>query len=161
VLELKVTDISFAAVDPADVEITPPPGTKVVDLAPRSNSSGSSDEQPVTGVAAVRAAVPFTLVAPTSVGGRALTSVRLVGTAALLTYGEGLGALVVHESAAADGETGGLLAPMPKVSLGSVSAHELATPLGTALAFERGGVSFVVGGSMTASDAEAAAKALG
>jgi hypothetical protein len=45
------------------------------------------------------------------------------------------------------------------VSLGTVDAHELATPLGTVLAFDSGGVSFVVGGSMTSTDAEAAAKA--
>jgi len=40
-----------------------------------------------------------------------------------------------------------------------VTAHELATPLGTALAFDRDGVSFTVAGSMTTDDAEAAAKA--
>jgi len=160
VLELKVTDISFGAVDPADVSIAPPAGTKIVDLAPpvRSSSPGSQDN-PVTGVDAVRAAVPFSLSAPASVDGRTLTSARLAGKGALLTYGDGLGALVVHEMARGEGNLGGSLGSLPKVSLGAISAHELATPLGTVLAFDNGGVSFVVGGSMTTSDAEAAARA--
>ena len=160
VLELKVTDISFSKVDPADVAITPPAGTKIVELSPQPAGSGGAQAKPVTGVDAVRAALPFTLAAPASVAGHPLTSARVVGKGALLTYGEGLGALVVHERAS--GNTGGAFGPfdgLPKVSLGSVTAHELATPLGTALAFESGGISFVVGGSMTASDAEAAAKA--
>src|SRR5262249_25271266 len=60
VLELKVTDISFGAVDPADVSITPPAGAKIVQLTPPSGSAppGGAKEQPVTGVDAVRAAVP-------------------------------------------------------------------------------------------------------
>jgi outer membrane lipoprotein-sorting protein len=160
VLELRVTDISFGAVDPADVSIAPPAGTKIVDLAPRASSSsaGGVDKQ-VTGVDAVRAAVPFALAAPASVAGRSLTSARLVGKGALLTYGEGLGALVVHEAASGEAKLGGSLGLLAKVSLGAVSAHELATPLGAVLAFDSGDVSFIVGGSMTTADAEAAAKA--
>lgn len=161
VLELKVTDISFGAVDPADVSITPPAGAKIVELTPPSSSSPSgSNDQPITGVDAVRAAVPFSLAVPATVGDRPLTSARVVGKGALLTYGDGLGALVVHESAGGDSNVSGSLGSLPKVSLGTVSAHELATPLGTVLAFDSGGVSFVVGGSMTSTDAEAAAKAL-
>jgi outer membrane lipoprotein-sorting protein len=162
VLELKVTDISFGPVDPADVSIAPPAGTKIVQLTPPSRpSSGGAKEQqqPVTGVDAVRAAVPFSLAAPSTVGGRPLTSARLVGEGALLTYGDGLGALVVHESAGGESRLPGAVGSLPRVSLGSVDAHELATPLGTLLAFDSGGVSFVVGGSMTSTDAEAAAKA--
>ena len=157
VLELKVTDISFNPVDPADVAITPPAGTKVVQLTPRPSSP--SNEKPVTGVDAVRAAVGFSLAAPAAVGDRPLTSARLVGKGALLTYGDGLGALVVHEAAGGEGGLSGSLGSLPKVSLGTVSAHELATPLGTVLAFDSGGVSYLVGGSMTSSDAEAAARA--
>jgi hypothetical protein len=93
------------------------------------------------------------------VGDRPLSSAHLVGKGALLTYGEGLGALVVHESDAATGSTPAMVGSLPKVSLGSTSAHELQTPLGTVLSFSHDGVSFIVGGSMTTSDAEAAAKA--
>jgi outer membrane lipoprotein-sorting protein len=159
VLELEVTDISFDAVDPGDVEIAPPAGAKIVQLTPPTQHSSDSRDAAVTGIAAVRAAVAFPLAAPAEVGGRPLTSARLVGKGALLTYGDGLGALVVHESAARDAAAPGPLAALAKVSLGSVTARELATPIGTALAFASGGVSFVVGGSMTTSDAEAAARA--
>src|SRR5439155_13646014 len=159
VLELKVTDISFGAVDPSDVSIAPPEGTKIVQLTPPASSSSESKDQPVTGVDAVRVAVPFALAAPSSVGGRPLTSARLVGKGALLTYGEGLGALVVHESASGDQGLPGVFGSLPQVALGAVTAHDLATPLGTALAFDRDGVSFTVAGSMTTDDAEAATKA--
>ena len=159
VLELKVTDISFAAVDPADVSLTPPTGTKVVELTPPAKPSTGDNTKPVTGVDAVRAAVPFSLAAPANVGGRPLTSARLVGKGALLTYGDGLGALVVHESASTDSGLPAGVAGLPNVSLGALSAHELATPLGTVLAFDNGGVSIVVGGSMTSGDAEEAARA--
>ena len=161
VLELKVTDISFGAVASSDVAIPPPAGAKVVDLgAPAASGSGTeSKDTPVTGIDAVRSAVAFPLTAPVSVGDLSLSSARLVGKGALLTYGDGLGALVVHESAAGAGGVSSALGALPKVSLGSVSAHELQTPLGTVLSFDSGGVSFVVGGSMTNTDAEAAAKA--
>ena len=162
VLELKVTDISFGAVASSDVEIPPPAGANVVDLgAPGSSSSSGagSKETPVTGIDAVRSAVTFPLNAPATVGDLSLSSARLVGKGALLTYGEGLGALVVHESVAGAGGLPSALRALPKFSLGSVSAQELQTPLGTALTFDSGGVSFVVAGSMTNTDAEAAAKA--
>jgi outer membrane lipoprotein-sorting protein len=161
VLELKVTDISFGAVASSDVVIPTPAGAKIVDLgAPAASGSGTdSTDKPVTGIDAVRAAVTFPLTAPASVGDLALSSARLVGKGALLTYGDGLGALVVHESAAGAGGLPAAFGALPKVSLGSVSAQELQTPLGTVLTFDSGGVSFVVGGSMTNTDAEAAAKA--
>jgi|SRR5579884_210834 len=159
-LALEVTNISYGAVSDSDVTLPIPSSAKVVDLGTPTAPGAGSGQQPVTGIAAVRAAAGFAVVAPDSVGGRPLTSARLVGHGAMLTYGDGLGALVVHERAA----DGGAAAPsfldaLPRVSLGSVDAHELQTPLGTVLAFDHGGLSFVVGGSMTGADAEAAAKA--
>ena len=155
VLELTVTDISFGSVDPSDVSITPPAGTKIVDL---SGSAGSSDQAPVTGLDSVEAAVDFPLVAPGSVNGQSLTSARTSGKGALLVYGDGLGALVVNESAADCSSLPAQIGALPTVSIGSTTAHELATPLGTLVTFDSHGVSFVVGGSMTPTDAEAAAK---
>jgi hypothetical protein len=159
VLELAVTEISFAAVPAGDVTIAPPAGVKVVDLSARTKGGGQ-DAKPVTGLENVRAAVPFTLVAPASVGGQTLSSARTVGQGALLTYGDGLGALVVHE-AAADGKAAAPapLGALPQVTVGSTKAHELETPLGTVLTFDQGGVSFLVGGSLTKADAESAAGA--
>lgn len=159
VLELAVTDISFGSVSPSDVTITPPAGVKVVDLGAQTKGDGT-DAKPVTGIDNVRAAVPFTLVAPASVGGQTLSSARTVGKGALLTYGDGLGALVVHETAAdAKAATPSALGSLPTVTVGGASAHELGTPLGTVLTFDKGGVSFLVGGSMTKADAESAARA--
>jgi hypothetical protein len=160
VLELRVSDISFGQVSSGAVDLSPPASAKVVDLSPPARAGAGGHEEPVSGAAAVRAAVPFSLVAPEAVGGRALTSARLVGEGALLVYGSGLDALVVHERAAKGGSAGALpLGPLPTVSVGRVRATELSTPLGTVLTFEDRGVSFVVAGSVAAPEAEAAAGA--
>jgi hypothetical protein len=49
---------------------------------------------------------------------------------------------------------------LPQVSLDGVTAHELATQLGTALTWKRGGVSYVLAGSVPPAAAEAAARDL-
>jgi hypothetical protein len=91
--------------------------------------------------------------------------VRLVGSgdhrALLAVYGHGLGAIVVFEHAARGGANAGMLGALPTVSLDGVTAHELATQLGTALTWQKGGVSFVLAGSVPPAAAEAAARALG
>jgi hypothetical protein len=141
VLELRATDVTYGFISPADVDVVPPAGTRVVELGGSTRTTGG---KPVTGVDAVRAAVPFALVAPAAVGGRPLTSARAVAKGALLVYGGGPGALLVHERA-----TGGSGGPLPPV---------LETPLGTVVSFTRAGVSFLVGGSLTRADVEAAAQ---
>ncbi len=159
VLELKTTDIAFGSVSVSDVAVAPPADAKVVDLSQQASGDGK-DAKAVIGLQNVRAAVPFTIVAPASVGGQALSSARTVGAGALLTYGEGLGALVVRESASeGKAATPGTLGSLPKVTIGGTTAHELETPLGTVLSFDRGGVGFLVGGSLTKTDAEDAARA--
>jgi hypothetical protein len=51
---------------------------------------------------------------------------------------------------------------LPPVPLGDgTTGHELATPLGTLLLFERNGVRIALAGSVTAHTAEAAARGLG
>jgi uncharacterized protein YbjT (DUF2867 family) len=91
--------------------------------------------------------------------------VRLVGPAdsrsVVVVYGEGLGAILVVERPADTAKHGGPLGALPTVRLGSVTANELATPLGTVLTWDAGGVSYVLAGSLTASAAEAAANGLG
>jgi hypothetical protein len=136
VLELAVTDISFGSVSSGDVTVAPPADAKVVDL---SDTGGKSrTQEPLS----------FTPVAPAAVGGRTLTTKRQVGNGELLVYGDGLGALLVHESPVESSSK----SPLPPV---------LETPLGTVLTFDHGGISFVVGGSVTRADAEAAAGAFG
>ncbi|HZP74118.1 MAG TPA: hypothetical protein VFA97_12150 [Gaiellaceae bacterium] len=166
VLALEATDISFGPVSDSDIDVTPPAGTKIVDLSSQHTSPNGADIPPVTGLAAVQAAAPYVVV-PSSLVGLPLQDVRLVGPAddrsALAVYGEGLGAIVVVErqADASKQENGSGLDSLPTVSLDGVTAHELSTQLGTILAWSRGGVSYVLAGSVATTAAESAARALG
>ena len=165
-LALTVTDISFGPVSAADLSVSPPAGAKTVALGGNGQSDGSSGaDQKVTGLDAVQAAVPFTLVAPDTLVGLPRQSVQLLGGAdqgALVLYGHGLGGIALVEHAAGSSPSGSDKASsLPTVALGTATGHELATQLGTVLFFDRGGVSFVLAGSMPSSAAEAAARSLG
>ena len=140
--------------------------------APRSSActrrmhrrTTTGPEPAAVGVAAVGRAVPFTLTAPASLVGVPRQDVRLIdgsGTpAALVVYGHGLGAIVLVEQQA-DAHDAGPLGALPRVSVNGVSGHELATALGTAIQFDRGGVRYTLVGSLPPAAAEAAARALG
>ncbi len=162
VLELAVTDITFGSVSDSDVSIAPPANAKVVDLSLPSghDSSSGGNAAPVEGLAAVQAAAGFPVSFPASVAGRDRTTVRLVGTGdqqtAVAVYGDNLGAIVVAERKAGD-QGSSPLAALPTVTAGAHSAHELATPLGTILEWQSGGVSTIVAGSVTSAVAESAA----
>jgi outer membrane lipoprotein-sorting protein len=162
VLELAVTQISYGAVAASDVDITPPAGAKVVDLGtgPQSGSGGSTPA--VTGLAAVQAAAPFPVVAPDSLVGLPRQDVRLVGgKTAIVLYGQGLGGIVLIQRQADSSSTpAGAMSGLPTVSLDGLTAHELATQLGTVLQWQSGGTSFVLAGSLPAAAAEAAARAV-
>ena len=170
VLALEATDISFGAVPDSDIVVAPPAGTKIVDLSTQHGGSGSdTGSTPVTGLAAVQAAAPFTVVAPDALVGLPRQDVRLVGPAdsrvVLVTYGKGLGAILVIErkhDLSAPKQHGGSngLDSLPTVALDGVTAHELSTQLGTVLAWDAGGVSYVLAGSVPSAAAEAAARAL-
>lgn len=160
VLGLAVTNISYGAVPSSDVNIAPPAGAKVVDLAAGTPDTGSSTP-PVTGLAAVQAAAPFTVVAPDSLVGLPRQEVRLVGGHTVVTfYGQGLGGIALVERQADPSGAGGALSNLPTVSLDGVTAHELSTQLGTVLEWESGGVRYVLAGSLPAAAAEAAARAV-
>lgn len=165
VLDLAVRQISYGSVSAGDVDIQPPAGAKVVDLAAPGHESSAGDKTaPVTGLAAVQAAAGFPMTAPDTLVGLPRKDVRLVGAtdsrAALVVYGQGLGAIVVVERKAdAQGKTGALTS-LPTVSLDGISAHELATQLGTVLDWQRGGTAYVLAGSLPAAAAEAAARQL-
>lgn len=165
VLALEAKDISFGPVAESDIAITPPAGAKIVDLSQHSTGTSGSGTAPVSGLAAVQAAVPFTVAAPDTLAGLARQDVRLVGPAdsrsVVVVYGEGLGAILVVERPADTAKHGGPLGALPTVKLGSATANELATPLGTVLTWDAGGVSYVLAGSLTSSAAEAAANGLG
>jgi outer membrane lipoprotein-sorting protein len=166
VLALEATQISFGAVSDSDINVAPPAGAKIIDLSSQGGSSGSGSTPPVTGLAAVQAAAPFAVVAPDTLVGLPRQDVRLVGPAdsqsVLVIYGEGLGAIVVVERKqdTAKGSPAGMLSALPSVSLDGVTAHELATQLGTVVGWDRGGVSYVLAGSVPTSAAESAARSL-
>jgi outer membrane lipoprotein-sorting protein len=169
VLQLQATDVSFEAVPASTFEISPPAGAKVVDLNPSAETAGEHP-QPTskTGAEAVQKGLDFRLVAPDSLAGLPQGEVRSIEidgkTAALATYGKGLGGIAVLESASepgaepAAGDEGGL--SLPKVSINGAQGEELDTALGTVLRFSRGGVDYVVIGSVPPAAAEAAARAL-
>lgn len=166
VLALSVTDISYGAVSAGDLAVAPPSNATSVDLGGSSGTAGTGGraaDSSVTGLAAVQAQLPFTVSAPSELVGLPLSSVRLVGGSqpgALILYGHGLGAIAVVERQASSG-TGDRLSQLPQVSIGSATGHELATPLGTIISFDRTGVTYLVAGSMPASAAETAARSLG
>ncbi len=101
-------------------------------------------------------------------------SVRLLSwgdkPAALVTYGKGLGGIVVIEQAApskaasasstseSSGDQPGF--SLPTVSINGATGTELDTALGTVVHFSRGGVSYTVLGSVPPVAAEKAARAL-
>jgi outer membrane lipoprotein-sorting protein len=163
VLALRATDITFGNVPTSDIAVSPPAGAKIVDLSSAGAQSGhGSKPAPVTGLPAVTAAAPFTVVAPDRLVGLPLQDVRLVGGKTVVaTYGQGLGAIIVVERAQdAQAGSGGMLRQLPSVSLDGITAHEIATQLGTILTWDRNGVSFVLAGSVPPAAAETAARSL-
>jgi len=169
VLQLEATDVAFEAVSPSVFEISLPAGAKVVDLAPRAEP-GSEGGEPseAIGAEAVQKRLDFQLVAPDSLAGLPRGEIRGIEvdghSAALATYGEGLGGIAVIESAAQPGEAAGSTSSeglsLPKVSIDGAQGQELDTALGTVIQFSRGGVEYVVIGSVSPAAAEAAARAL-
>jgi outer membrane lipoprotein-sorting protein len=175
VLELEATSISYGKVDSSVFDVKPPAGAKVTDFTPKTTSGSDpagKESKPVTGAAAVGAAVPFTLTAPDTLVGLPRHDVRLIHAgdhpAALVTYGAGLGGIAVIEQAAdasaaqpgtkpKEGQSG---LSLPTVSINGATGQELDTALGTMVQFTRGGVTYTVIGSVPAAAAEAAARDL-
>jgi outer membrane lipoprotein-sorting protein len=180
VLELKATQISFAPVPASDFAIKPPSSAKVVRVStptPTSHTARRSKRQrtEVTGPAAVQRHLHFTLVAPATLVRMPRQSVSLLdwagSPAALVTYGQNLGGIAVVEQDAskAHGLPAGTSSgsgdharglSLPTVSIDGTTARELDTALGSVLTFTRGNVAYTVLGSVPASAAEAAARAL-
>jgi outer membrane lipoprotein-sorting protein len=162
VLALEATNISFGSVPDSDIQVAPPAGAKIVNLG-SSGLTGNTDKSTpaVTGLDAVTAAAPFTVVVPDSLVGLPRQDVRLVGGKTVIAvYGQGLGAIVVVENEKDANAQPSQLGALPAVSLDGTTGHELATQLGTVLAWERGGVSYVLAGSVPTAAAEAAASSL-
>jgi outer membrane lipoprotein-sorting protein len=170
VIQLEATDVSFESIPGSTFEVSPPAGAKVVNLSPpEDKGTGKGEPNQLEGIAAVQQSVDFGLDAPASLAGlpRAdVSGIEVEGkTAALATYGKGLGGIAVIESKTEPGEGGegaesGEGLSLPKVSINGVQGEELDTALGTVLRFSRGGVDYIVVGSVPPAAAEAAARAL-
>jgi outer membrane lipoprotein-sorting protein len=168
VLELAATGVSFEAVPASTFEISPPAEAKVVNLSPAELKGPHGDATAAVGTAAVSAAVDFPLAAPQSLAGLPQSEVRAIEmdghTAALVTYGKGLGGIAVIESKSEAGEEASAKGPeelgLPKVVIGDVKGEELDTALGSALHFSRAGVDYILVGSVPPAAVEAAARGL-
>jgi outer membrane lipoprotein-sorting protein len=157
VLELRATSIKYGSVPLSTVAIAPPAGAKVVDLSlPSGGARGKSKAR--------AAKPPFQVVAPDSLVGLKHSATRVVGhgphRGVLVVYGEGLGAITVLEREAEASSGAAQLKALPTVPLDGVEGHELATPLATILTWGRGGLSYVLAGSVKPSVAESAARSL-
>jgi outer membrane lipoprotein-sorting protein len=161
VLELTATDVSYGPVSDGDVNVAPPAGAKHVDLSAPTSKHEHGQGKTVSGLDAVKAAVDFPVAAPDTLVGLPRQDVRLVGgKTVLVVYGHGLGGIAVVERKADPGSTPGAMSSLPAVSLDGLTAHELATQLGTGLEWRAGGVDTVLAGSLPPAAAEAAARAL-
>ena len=171
VLELTATSVSFEAVSASTFEISPPAEAEVVDLSASGMKDKEGKASQAVGAEAVSAAIDFPLAAPRTLAGLPQAEVRAIEsgghTAALVTYGKGLGGIAVIESKSSpEGEAGG--SPMgeagalglPKVAIGDVKGEELDTALGSVLRFSREGVDYIVLGSVPPAAVEAAARGL-
>ncbi len=180
VLALTATNISYGSISPSDLAISPPSGDKVVTVSTADKHAAAAGtgraarkaaRTHVSGVAAVAAHVPFTLSAPKSLAGLPREGVTLLSwggkPAALVTYGQGLGGIAVIEQSASSQAAASSGAPsghgalsLPSVSINGATGTELATPLGTVVQFNRGGVGYTVLGSVAPYAAETASRAL-
>jgi outer membrane lipoprotein-sorting protein len=179
VLEVKATNISFGRVPASNFAIKPPSNAQVVKVStPASTTHAarhSKRHTEVTGPAAVQRHLHFTLAAPATLDGLPRRSVSLLdwagNPAALITYGQNLGGIAVVEQDAskAHGLPSGTSSDdaehahglsLPSVSIAGASGRELDTALGTVITFTRGKVAYTVLGSVSASAAKAAARAL-
>ena len=158
-LELSLRDVVYGPVPAGDVELSPPPTAHVVDLG--EPAAAGSQGAPVEGLAPERQAAGFPVVAPDTLAGMQRENVRLVGRGTVLVlYGRGPGSVVVVERQADGPASQGPLAALPEVRLGTSTAHELGTQLGTALVWRAGGVDYVLAGSVEPAAAERAARSL-
>jgi hypothetical protein len=164
VLELKATEIAFGPVPASDVAPVAPSDARVVEIDPEVSGHGSQPTR-VRGVDAVQRRLDFPLAAPAELAGLPRQSVRLIrmgdSLGAISTYGEGMGAILVVQRRAGEGQGSHELAgPLPEVNIDGATGNELATALGTIVAFERDGVAYLVAGLVPPLAAETAARGL-
>ncbi|HEY3947085.1 MAG TPA: hypothetical protein VGL78_17820 [Solirubrobacteraceae bacterium] len=180
VLELTATDISFGKVPASTFKISPPTGANVVHTnlsggGAAHHSKSHAKQHETTGVAAVARALPFKLAAPSTAAGLHRSTVALLHggshPAAIVTYGQGLGAVAVVEQVSSGRSTGGFGGlssggsdgqglSVPTVSIDGTTGQELDTALGSVVRFTRDHVGYTVLGSVHPAVARAVARGL-
>lgn len=182
VLALRTTEVEFGPVDGSVFDLAPPANAEEVDLAALRSEAGAKAAKlkgkrlpkPITGLARVKRAAPFAVVAPATLAGRKLATASLMGKGTdakvLLTYGTGMGAIAVIEaisqpkpSESADKPEGGWHGDggaLPTLDIAGVEGTKLQTSLGSIVSFTRAGTSFTVMGSVPGDEVVAAAKQL-
>lgn len=176
VFSWRVSDLNVGPVPAERFTFEVPPGAEVVPFDRDREERSGPGEMPagarpseVETVAEAQRLVDFEInVLANPPGGRGLTGVYLKGEdGVLLTYGSGWGTVILAQGPQADGASAsrtvvageGDLA-LPTVDLGGVEATELSTPVGSGLRWNAGGVSYVLAGSVPASELERAAREL-
>ncbi len=141
VMELAASEISYGPVSGSVFEVNPPSNVKIEEISLPHGARGQRAHEPAHGAAHPKISV----------------------------YGRGPSAIAVLASsrngeakARAGSEKGEdeALEGLPKVSIDGASASELRTELGTILSFERGGVRYLLAGSVAPGSIEALARGL-
>lgn len=175
VFSWQVSDLDVGPVPSERFAFEVPPGAKVVPFdreneeRPESEMPSGAEPEEVETVAEAQGRVGFEIEELANPpGGRELTHVYLKGAdGVVLTYGSGWGTLVLAQGPQKDGASvpqpgaaGDEDLALPTVDLGGVEATELSTPVGAGLRWSAGGVSYLLAGSVPASELEIAAREL-
>ncbi|MCW3033220.1 MAG: outer rane lipoprotein carrier protein LolA [Solirubrobacterales bacterium] len=131
VIELAASEVSYGPVSSSVFTITPPAGAKVEDLTLPSKSAGANSAKPDS------ASKPD-----------------------VTTSGHGITSIGVLKAKSSGKSSSSSTENLPKVKIGSATASELRTELGTILTFERGGVRYVLAGAVQPAAVEALARGL-
>jgi hypothetical protein len=165
VLEIAATKIEYGPVDASDLEATPHPNARVVEIDP-DRFAPHGTRKGVSGVRAVQRHLDFPLAAPDELAGLPRKRVELVSfdghNGAMSIYGAGLGTIAVFQYEAQDDPTRAKQRALnlPEVNIDGLTGKELATALGTVVTFERDSVAYVVAGLVPPVAAENAARGL-
>jgi outer membrane lipoprotein-sorting protein len=165
VLELALADVHYGPVDDAALKATAHTPGQVINLddnAP-THGAGTPGGARITSLDEVRKRVSFDVAAPDELAGLTRSGAALAedgkDSGAVLTYGNGLGSIIVVQwPSRRQGPLAGL--PLPEVNIDGATGQELATALGTIVTFDRGGVRYLVAGLVPPVAAENAARGL-
>ncbi|HWJ49397.1 MAG TPA: DUF2092 domain-containing protein [Solirubrobacteraceae bacterium] len=137
VIELAATEISYGPVSDSVFAFTPPTSAKIEEISSSSFQHHASAKGSSKGAGQQKPTVT--------------------------THGHGLSSIAVLEektSTSAGKSEEGPLAGLPQVKINGANASELRTALGTVLSFERGGVRYVLAGSVAPGAIEELARGL-